>query len=606
MSSSNPSNPPSNPSNQEKRPSIRLNLSSPPIKKPRPTFYTNVSVPLHTAQAQDLTVIHQVSHIHACYSSEKWFAQGRTTLFVTDDTIAAKSSGTCELALHARYVDIQHMTVHALNAKASALEPLRVSYHAPDPLAVVLTQPPATVSQEGPPRMQADTQSSRGIAGMTVSLRAASMASVLGECRITIETPLKATANKNSEQVWQRQLESILSQEGSVVNEFETNTNCAPLAQRLAAASQALQITIHYRIPCHPNHAGGWHCVAGPNPHIYTTAGVFGDSEGPRCWLPCLDSASVHHRATHQLLVKVTAPASEGLSVVGAGTKYGQSKTMLHTTLHHNDAVTALGQNHVEWINQLESRSLTTNLIPPDHPRIHATNVWYNDTVTPIPVRALGFAIGPFDIVEDAEYFENNSEEGIRQAYFCPRSCRLWLHPQADQRLVMTPIPPLPPLGAHTVQHWKQIRTTIQAATVGIPHRALSLMRDVLGLPEFRTAAYTQIWIPHAVHGGVACGALEDCVVTNSFLGGAILDATLLPPLQSRLPYYQGGRVLQFWQARNAIKGWIVAAVPLGGQDDVANGYIHSLIEAFLMSLYERGHGAQGEGMHAVSQHGAR
>jgi hypothetical protein len=49
-------------------------------------------------------------------------------------------------------------------------------------------------------------------------------------------------------------------------------------------------------------------------------------------------------------------------------------------------------------------------------------------------------------------------------------------------------------------------------------------------------------------------------------------------------------------QARCIIRGWITATLPLGESDDVGFGYIYTLIESFLMSLYERGHGAFGEG----------
>lgn len=90
---------------------------------------------------------------------------------------------------------------------------------------------------------------------------------------------------------------------------------------------------------------------------------------------------------------------------------------------------------------------------------------------------------------------------------------------------------------------------------------------------------------------------LAEVLGANTFLGGAIMDAGLLPPPGKRIPFYQGGgRVLQMLQARCAIRGWIIACLPLGGQDDVGNGYILSLIESFMMSLYERAHGATGEG----------
>jgi hypothetical protein len=123
-------------------------------------------------------------------------------------------------------------------------------------------------------------------------------------------------------------------------------------------------------------------------------------------------------------------------------------------------------------------------------------------------------------------------------------------------------------------------------------------MRDVLAAPTYRTYSYTQIWIPSAVHGGCTSGALHNCpeVLINPFLGGAIMDSRLLPPVGYRLPFYQGGRVLQFLQARCAVRGWITAALPVGGHDDVGTGYIFSLVESLIMSLYERGHGGQGEG----------
>jgi hypothetical protein len=124
-------------------------------------------------------------------------------------------------------------------------------------------------------------------------------------------------------------------------------------------------------------------------------------------------------------------------------------------------------------------------------------------------------------------------------------------------------------------------------------------MRDILALPTFRTVSYTQIWIPGAVHGGTTSGTLGCCpeVSINPFLGGSIMDARLFAPVGHRLPFHQGGRVLQFLQARCAFRGWIVSAIPLGGQDDVGQGYIHTLIESLIMSLYERGYGAHGEGM---------
>eukprot|EP00531_Pseudo-nitzschia_arenysensis_P017503 CAMPEP_0116154266 /NCGR_PEP_ID=MMETSP0329-20121206/21690_1 /TAXON_ID=697910 /ORGANISM="Pseudo-nitzschia arenysensis, Strain B593" /LENGTH=1391 /DNA_ID=CAMNT_0003651237 /DNA_START=71 /DNA_END=4244 /DNA_ORIENTATION=- len=155
----------------------------------------------------------------------------------------------------------------------------------------------------------------------------------------------------------------------------------------------------------------------------------------------------------------------------------------------------------------------------------------------------------------------------------------------------------LAPLTKRQVVLLEDLDKSVLTSTVGVPHRALSLMRDILALPVFRTVSYTQIWIPEAVHGGVTSGSLHCCpeVLNNPFLGGAIMDSRLLPPINHRLPYYQGGRILQFLQARPFGDGSFRQS-PLGGFDDVGNGYIHTLVESLIMSLYARGHGAHGEG----------
>ena len=196
-------------------------------------------------------------------------------------------------------------------------------------------------------------------------------------------------------------------------------------------------------------------------------------------------------------------------------------------------------------------------------------------------------------------YLENVRQrgEGIRQAYFAPAFERKYIHANSKHLLPNT-ILNLPEMSLEDAETSLQLDQTVIAATVGVPHRALSLMRDVLALPNYRTLCFTQIWIPNAAHGGYTSGALHHCpeALVNPFLGGGIFDTRLLPPVGARLPYYQGGRVLQFGQARTAVRGWITSALPLGGYDDVGTGYILALIESFVMSLYERGHGGQGEG----------
>jgi hypothetical protein len=267
--------------------------------------------------------------------------------------------------------------------------------------------------------------------------------------------------------------------------------------------------------------------------------------------------------------------------------------------------------------------------------------LWCSHAWTPIPCRALGYAIGPFKVLEDPEYFgpsaflfdqqdtkddddddddydggtkpfvdrlaaflENarTRGEGVRQAYFAPLFERKYIYAGVGSNVNRTLLPNttirLLQLSAQQIKTSDQLDQTVTFATTGVAHRALSLMRDVLAVPTYRTNSYTQIWIPDAVYGGCTSGALHTCpeVLINPFLGGAIMDSRLLPPVGARLPFYQGGRVLQFLQARCAVRGWITAALPMGGHDDVGTGYLLAVIESFLMSLYERGHGGQGEG----------
>ena len=276
----------------------------------------------------------------------------------------------------------------------------------------------------------------------------------------------------------------------------------------------------------------------------------------------------------------------------------------------------------------------------------YVTSMFTSLSWLPCPTRSLGFAIGPFATLYDPEYFrldhndddddddDSDSEmeimddgdetpghygpsslsleetakklgEGIRQLYFAPRDDRRWIHSNVTDELIFgheQPASPVrrPELTTSQLQERKLLEKSILGSTSGVPNRALSLMRDVLALPSYRTSSYTQIWIPNAYMSGdnsggnmAGCPEVGGC---NTFLGGAILDSTLLPPPGMRLPYYDEGRSLQFLQARNALRGWVRTALPLGGDDDVGQGYLHVLIETFLMSLYERGHGAFGEG----------
>jgi hypothetical protein len=436
-------------------------------------------------------------------------------------------------------------------------------------------------------------------------------------------------------------------------------------------------------------HLAGLHVIsANQTPHIYTTTGVIGDHEGPRSWIPCCDTASVKSRATHCISVNVTAPAREGLSCIGCGEDFGVTESMLHEHVstyktnidsRNNNStsesdllaifVEQLGADQLEFLQRLErenttkKRKIGPHVIPMEEESlrktetkivsldtIFATSVWCSHIWTPVSIRSIGFAVGPFKVLEDPEYFgpnaieqdaddeddDNNNVdddrigptsfdnrlealletarsrgEGFRQAYFAPLYERKFLltstldvnNTLSMNNVTQSPMLPnsqlrLSPLTTAQKEMSEMLDHVVTFATTGVPHRALSLMRDVLALPTYRTASYTQIWIPNAVHGGATSGALHHCpeCLVNQFLGGAIMDSRLLPPVNARLPFYHGGRVLQFLQARSAIRGWITAAIPIGGHDDVGTGYLFTLIESFIMSLYERGHGAFGEG----------
>ncbi|KAI2508507.1 hypothetical protein MHU86_5906 [Fragilaria crotonensis] len=646
----------------------------PPAKKSR--FVPPPAVP-NESTAADLRVVHQrigLSFVYSPAPKPHWFIQGATTLYVINEATSAASSPKTgnNIALHLRRTCrvssllVETVGPTAVDSSLPALIPVPASHQFLDPLANVLLKPPESYSVEDDvvniihERFAADAQCSRGASGMMTGLRVASIASNMGELRISM-APMKSTGSAASKteatSCWSEDLYSHHSDsDGIAVHDLEAQLwerssearkNRIDLISSLLgeAANRAFKITTNYNIPVFDpiSHLGGIHIHATPaTPYIYTTVGITGDHEGPRNWVPCLDSASVRHRSTFQIAIKVTAPFREGLSAIGCGQDFGVCNTFLHDAEFDQDlASRTLGKVHLQWAKSSLTREdqKGPHVIPPDRPfvtsidSVLATHVWCTNSWTPAPARSLGFAVGPFKVVEDPEYFsveedeEDEEEEeapegleeeeklddpddledlddarsngeGIRQAYFAPLFQRKLLHERADLSLLGGINIALHPLTSSQLEESEALDLAVTTATVGVPHRALSLLRDILALPTYRTASYTQIWIPDAVHGGGSSGALHCCpeVLVNPFLGGAILDSRLLPPPRSRLPYHAGGRVLQFLQARCAVRGWITAALPLGGHDDVGYGYIHSVIESCLMSLYERGHGAYGEG----------
>jgi hypothetical protein len=758
-------------------PTIRLNLpgrSTTPPPKPsqtqegKPTKKTFEPPPLrpNTAQARNIQSLHQKSilsfflHQDSPTSDATWYAEGVTSLYVVDDssdgtsTSTSKATGTpsgatttpIQFALHLRgschVISVTVETVVAASTttttaggggdkatttnSAPRLIKLNSSYQHADPIERILLKPATSYTMDDvvqsikTKRHEADSQIHRGAMGMTDGIRAASVASNLGELRvftyIDLSTPPSSTRPKGTtpgvdiiKECWKRDLEQPI---GTGQVSYRLNQRMEERAMHRKSSrldlvattlantpTRAAKITIQYRIALGGGpirHLGGIHAMTtNLTPHIYTTAGTYGDHEGPRCWIPTADSAGARHRASHEMTIQVTAAMQDGLSIVGFGEDFGVQETMLHEKAEIYGKVSAtttyktmmnvdsdeannnevpiereLGKEYVAWlkkschhyITEVKGHEVTDtpHVIPPETSMLTiaptsstsiisidtvlATSVWTSCCWLPISPRALGFAIGPWRILEDFEYFNSvakddddnksassdddndgdndddddkedseNKEgetvdprdvarengEGIRQAYFAPIFVRKHIHVETANMILLPDTKfHLSPLSSRQVELCEALDESVLISTVGVPHRALSLMCDVLALPAFRTVSYTQIWIPHAVHGGVSSGSLHSCpeVMNNPFSGGAIMDSRLLPPSKHRLPYHYGGRVLQCLQARCAIRGWIISAVPLGARDDVGQGYILTLIESLIMSLYEQGHGAHGEG----------
>ena len=69
-------------------------------------------------------------------------------------------------------------------------------------------------------------------------------------------------------------------------------------------------------------------------PHVYTNCGTHGDHQGVRSWLPTLDSASPKHRASHELIIKVTSRREEGLWPCASGEDFGCNRSVSHPILY--------------------------------------------------------------------------------------------------------------------------------------------------------------------------------------------------------------------------------------------------------------------------------
>eukprot|EP00980_Cylindrotheca_fusiformis_P030505 scaffold24926_cov250-Cylindrotheca_fusiformis.AAC.1 len=296
--------------------------SSPPPKSKKRRFVPPSSLPEtsnNKAEANNLRLLHQKSHLSFFLHSPsplvepEWYAQGKSTLYLADTASSSLpgNPGSIQLALHLRRTcQVTEVQVEGMKERnGSALIPVPCSFVHLDPLQKVLLKPATSYTMDDviskTPKHEADSQSSRGAAGMTNGIRAASIASNLGELRITTTT---TTTNSNkpkersniiekaTEACWKNDLALPYADGAAVANlkeqlapreEPRKQARLDLIAKALASNRSAWKVTVHYKVLLGGDlhHFGGIHAMTkNQQPHIYTTAGVFGDHEGPRCW----------------------------------------------------------------------------------------------------------------------------------------------------------------------------------------------------------------------------------------------------------------------------------------------------------------------------------
>ena len=464
-----------------------------------------------------------------------------------------------------------------------------------------------TTSTASPDGSSSSSDASRGTMGMTNGLRAASVAAHRGgNVRIVLPSTTSTTCSVNE---WKERIHALSSSTDcpllhdmvlpdSVLREKRIQR----MAQELHAITttttsdnnnKVYTIRIDYTISNYNNTAAGLTHLPSI-PALYTTCGVHGDHQGPQCWLPVIDGS--RHRWTHTLSITATTTSSNNKlyapAIVGCGQDAG-----VHDCILHTDTVPALGatlerlllrslldeqqqKREEEEDDTTTAMDVDTNDDENDIPTFFCTALWKSHIWLPVSCRSLGFAIGPFHTVTDApdgDDDDNNDDRAVRQVVCIPRAFR---STDRARRVV-----PVRTISTTQQQQWQPQQCL--GGTTGVAGTAWRFVRELLQI-SFRTTTYTQVWLP-----------VTDATTaqqSNTFLGGAILNSRLLLDGRSSLPYYAGGRALQFQQARAVVDGWVTAALPLGSGDDVGDGYVWSVVQAILWSLYERGHGVFGEG----------
>jgi hypothetical protein len=340
-------------------PSIRLNLqpgkstssSAPPVPsaadttasppKSKKRRFEPPPLKPNTAQVNNIQVLHQKTALSfflnrpSSTSDARWFANAVTTLYVVDDsTDSIASAGKAnanppgesfmerQFALHLRgtchVTSVEVETVSSqkkqqLQQKHIELVKAETTFYHFDPLEKVLLKPAMSytmddvIQQAKRKRHEADSQSSRGAAGMTNAIRAAGIASNLGELRImsTVTTNISEKEKDTSKEedavkdCWRKDVERAISP-GNLSSRLEKQMEARSSQRKEArldsvaatlagAGSKAAKVTVRYQISLAGGdslHLGGIHALTtNETPHIYTTSGVYGDYEGTRSWV---------------------------------------------------------------------------------------------------------------------------------------------------------------------------------------------------------------------------------------------------------------------------------------------------------------------------------
>jgi hypothetical protein len=156
------------------------------------------------------------------------------------------------------------------------------------------------------------------------------------------------------------------------------NARIELMAKRLAEATcskekgnRAFKISIRYQIPLNKSilHLGGLHALTtNGTPHLYTTSGVVGDHEGPRCWILS------QFRLSNIALRTTSARDGTCVTVLASGWEDG-----LYNALAIRGMIMDVARKPVsmwpccrQW---LRSRNNTATAVPRFHPTLPRINV---------------------------------------------------------------------------------------------------------------------------------------------------------------------------------------------------------------------------------------